>query len=262
MAVTWNSADKAACVSLSNGDLTATQNANGFGNVRATLSKSSGKWYWENVVGTVNSTAFRIGAALSTASLTANVGIDLLSFGYCKDGQKCRNGCSAFGNTYTTNDVIGVALDLDNGKVWFAKNNVWQASGDPATGANPAFTFSVDTYFPMWGEYFSGSAVTARFSSSSFSYTPPTGFQSLEYVPVFYYFSGYVFEQDNPVSRKLYLHNRSTGDLITTTTSSGDGYYYVEVVSSGSHYIVCLDNEAGVEYNDLIIGPAFPTVSG
>lgn len=77
------------------------------------------------------------------------------------------------------------------------------------------------------------------------------------------YFSGYTFEQNNPVSRKLYLHDRSTGELIATTTSSGNGYYYMETTSSGSHYIVCLDDDAGVEYNDLIIGPAFPiTTSG
>jgi hypothetical protein len=73
------------------------------------------------------------------------------------------------------------------------------------------------------------------------------------------YFSGYVFEQNNPVSRKLYLHNRTTGDLVTTITASGNGYYYLETALSGSHYIVCLDDEAGEEYNDLIIGSVFPT---
>ena len=80
-----------------------------------------------------------------------------------------------------------------------------------------------------------------------------------EYVPpVYYYFSGYVLENGNPVSRELYLHNRFTGELVDTTTSSGNGYYYLETVSSGSHYIVCLDDEAGEEYNDLIIGNAIP----
>lgn len=79
------------------------------------------------------------------------------------------------------------------------------------------------------------------------------------YAPRYCYFSGYTFEQNNPVSRKLYLHNRTTGELITTTTSSGNGYYYLETTSSGSHYIVCLDDEAGEEYNDLIIGSAIPT---
>ena len=78
-----------------------------------------------------------------------------------------------------------------------------------------------------------------------------------------YCFSGYVFEQNNPVSREIHLHNRATGDLVTTTTSSGNGYYYLGTNSSGSHYIVCLDDDAGVEYNDLIIGPVFPTtISG
>jgi len=77
------------------------------------------------------------------------------------------------------------------------------------------------------------------------------------------YFSGYTFEQSNPVSRKLYLYERPTGDLVTTTTSSGDGYYYMETASSGSHNIVCLDDVAGVKYNDIISGNIFPTtVSG
>jgi hypothetical protein len=73
-----------------------------------------------------------------------------------------------------------------------------------------------------------------------------------------YYFSGYVLEQETPLSRTIYLHNRTTGELITTTTSSGNGYYYLETTSSGSHYIVCLDDDAGVEYNDLITGSVFP----
>jgi hypothetical protein len=74
-----------------------------------------------------------------------------------------------------------------------------------------------------------------------------------------YYFSGYVLEEGSPVSRKVCLHNRDDGNLITITTSSGNGYYYMETSSSGSHYIVCLDDDAGVEYNDLIIGSAVPT---
>ena len=78
--------------------------------------------------------------------------------------------------------------------------------------------------------------------------------------PESYYISGYVFEKNNPVSRKLYLHNRSTGELINVTMSSGNGYYYMETSFSGSHYIVCLDDDAGTEYNDLIIGRAFPTL--
>ena len=74
-----------------------------------------------------------------------------------------------------------------------------------------------------------------------------------------YYFSGYVYEQGSPIQRTLYLHNRSDGNLEDTTTSSGNGYYYLETTYSGAHYIVCLDDPAGEDYNDLIIGNVIPT---
>jgi len=76
-----------------------------------------------------------------------------------------------------------------------------------------------------------------------------------------YYFSGYVYEQGSSVSRKLYLHNRSDGSLIDTTTSSENGYYYLETTHSGSHYIVCIDDAVGEDYNDLIIGNVIPTTA-
>lgn len=75
------------------------------------------------------------------------------------------------------------------------------------------------------------------------------------------YFSGYVYEQGNPVQRTLYLHDRNTGALVDTTTSSGNGYYYLETTYSGEHYIVCLDAEGGESYNDLIIGNVIPTTT-
>lgn len=78
-----------------------------------------------------------------------------------------------------------------------------------------------------------------------------------------YYIDGYVYEQGSPVSRMLFLHNRSTGNLVNTTTSSGNGYYYLETSFSGSHYVVCLDAAGGENYNDLIIGNVTPTtISG
>lgn len=40
------------------------------------------------------------------------------------------------GSTWSTGDNIAMAIDLDNGKVYWAKNNTWQNSGDPAGGSN------------------------------------------------------------------------------------------------------------------------------
>ena len=46
-----------------------------------------------------------------------------------------------YGDTWRSNgDIIGCALDMDNGKVWWSKNGTWQNSGDPAAGTNAAFT--------------------------------------------------------------------------------------------------------------------------
>jgi len=78
------------------------------------------------------------------------------------------------------------------------------------------------------------------------------------------YIAGYVKEHITPITRQIYLHNRDTGALIGSTTSSGaGGYFYCETTYSGSHYVVCLDDEAGVSYNDLIYGNIYPaTTSG
>jgi hypothetical protein len=82
-------------------------------------------------------------------------------------------------STYTTGDVIGVALDLDNGKVFFSKNGTWQGSSDPAAGTNPAVS-------GLTGEWTFGATAgspsaitTANFGQRAFAYTPPTGFKAL-----------------------------------------------------------------------------------
>ncbi len=75
-------------------------------------------------------------------------------------------------------------------------------------------------------------------------------------------FTGDVIEQGNPIERTIYLHRRDTGVLMNTTTSSG-GSYTLTTTHSGAHYIVCLDDDAGESFNDLILGNMIPTtVSG
>ena len=52
------------------------------------------------------------------------------------DGYKNIQGsASSYGNTWTTGDIIGIALDLDNNKLYFSKNESWQNGGDPTSGA-------------------------------------------------------------------------------------------------------------------------------
>lgn len=79
-----------------------------------------------------------------------------------------------------------------------------------------------------------------------------------------HYFSGTVTQNAISVNRQINVHRRDTGDLVGSTISSGiGGSFYVETTFSGVHYAVCLDNEIGVDYNDLIYGNIYPaTISG
>jgi hypothetical protein len=97
------------------------------------------------------------------------------------NGAKFTNSTStAYGSTYTTNDIISVALDLDNGKIWWAKNGVFQASGDPAAGTNAAFTGISGSYTAIFGDDTGGGITVAfNFGQRPFAYTPPTGFKAL-----------------------------------------------------------------------------------
>src|SRR3989344_5257710 len=53
---TWNPSDKSASITFSGSDLTATGPTSGstFFSVRATIGKSSGKWYWESTGGSTD----------------------------------------------------------------------------------------------------------------------------------------------------------------------------------------------------------------
>jgi len=149
----------------------------------STISVSSGKWYWEmTVVSGHSAGANTVWAAIasSTPSSVNKLPYQSGSGGrsYATTGLKFNeNSSSSYGNTYTNGDVIGCALDLDNGKVYWSKNGTFQASGDPVAGTNAAFTGLTGTWLPVAS---SNTPLTSfNFGQRPFAYTPPTGFRSL-----------------------------------------------------------------------------------
>jgi hypothetical protein len=149
----------------------------------STISVSSGKWYWEMTVVSGHSsgsntvwTAITSITPSSSNKLAWQAGSGSRS--YATTGLKYNENTSAsYGNTYTNGDVIGCALDLDNGKVYWSKNGTFQASGDPVAGTNAAYTGLTGSWMP---EATQNGAVTAwNFGQRPFAYTPPTGFRSL-----------------------------------------------------------------------------------
>ena len=45
---------------------------------------------------------------------------------------------------YTVGDIIGVALDLTNNKLYFRKNGTWEKSGDPTSGSTGTGTIVIE----------------------------------------------------------------------------------------------------------------------
>ncbi|SMF92351.1 hypothetical protein SAMN02982917_0571 [Azospirillum oryzae] len=100
-------------------------------------------------------------------------------YSYTSQGNKGNNGGgTTFGASYTVGDEIEVALDIAAGKAWFGKNGTWQGSGNPATGANPAFTFTAGTtMFPA--VYLDGASGGASWTIVTTPAVVPTGFAIL-----------------------------------------------------------------------------------
>ena len=60
---------------------------------------------------------------------------------------------STSGSTYTDDDILGFAMDLDNSKIYCHKNGTYQNSGDPAAGSN-GITMS-SAYQDFWTPWLS-----------------------------------------------------------------------------------------------------------
>ena len=77
---------------------------------------------------------------------------------YYSNGNSRNNSTStSYGDTYDTGDIIGVALDLDNNKLYFSKNGTFQNSGVPTSGATGTGALSVTApASTRLGAYFAG----------------------------------------------------------------------------------------------------------
>jgi len=174
--VLWNSADKASNVSLSNGDLTAGSSSATFGSVRATLGRSSGKYYYEILCTQPGST--RTGLGDGSFSLTTYVGNSAKSAGVVS-GANTNNGytLSASGTfTLSAGDYLMFAVDMDADKAWIGKNNAWQLSGDPAAETTPWLTVVSGTVYPATSVYETNCSFTLRTKTSEVVGTVPSGF--------------------------------------------------------------------------------------
>jgi len=148
--------------------------------VTSTFGLTAGKWYFEVEAITVGG-EHEIGIVGTNATAT-NHYLSLKGIGYnSANGKVYKDNTELWtGNTYAADDVIGVAIDLDNLKCYFAKNGTWENSGDPTSGATGTGAASITAvgstvagaYFIGFGQQGGGGGVSSRFNFGS----PPTGF--------------------------------------------------------------------------------------
>lgn len=108
------------------------------------MPPNSGVWFWEAVC--ISGTAYFVTGILRNGTTTGNdIGSTANGYTYRGDtGNKRTNSTnSAYGATFTTNDVIGCKFDSNSGTLEFFKNG---------TSQGVAFTgIASDFYFPAFG---------------------------------------------------------------------------------------------------------------
>jgi hypothetical protein len=168
-----NPLNKGSIITLDSGNLNATSSSGTYGTVLGTIGSASGKYYWEVLINS-SDVANAVGIGNSTTDISTYIGKGN-SFGYANTGiiygpndTTSQSGLA----TFTTNDIIGVALNLDASEVKFYKNN---------TLVTTVSSLSATTWFPAISDFSSVTNlnVSTNFGQRPFSYTPPSGFKAL-----------------------------------------------------------------------------------
>lgn len=182
----------------SNINLTATSGQNSWEILSSTFAVNSGKWYAEFKMG---SNQVECGIMDIEQMTTSDIypGSVSRGFGYRNNGDVYKGGSGQSGTfaSYTAGDIIGVAMDLTNNKLYLSKNGTWQNSGDPTSGSTGTGALSIDSgynycfVFAAYNGNISANFGNGQFGTSNiasagsngngslFEYDVPTGYYAL-----------------------------------------------------------------------------------
>ena len=176
----------------------------------ATVGVDTGKWYWECKAVASSGGDFYTGVRstqVTDASKENGYRANDWSY-YGPTGNYLNNNTdTSYGDSYTVGDIIGVALDVTNSKLYFSKNGTFQNSGVPTSGPTGTGAISITAvgstplslYLPAAGGwtssvdytwsfnfgngYFGTTAVSSSESDDngegSFEYDVPAGYYAL-----------------------------------------------------------------------------------
>ena len=171
-------------ITLTNGNLDWSRTSAGTRVCYSTIGVSSGKWYFESsIVGATSGVNWECGVATVVTSNAIRPGTTATGWQVQTSGsttivkQNNNTTTTIFTGTISSGDIFSVALDMDNGRIWFGRNGTW-LEGSPSAGTGASFTNLSGTV-----EAFAGGdgAVSGsiNFGQRPFAYTAPSGFKAL-----------------------------------------------------------------------------------
>ena len=166
-------------LTLSNGNLEATGNAVQ-GCSLSTIFPSSGKYYAEFTLDTYHADT-AVGVVSTDVDFNQDwVGEQAYTVGYLADGRLFQNSSSTNIGAYAAGDTIGIAFDVDTGKIWFSKNGTFINSGNPGAGTGELSTITGGKPLGIAFRGVGAGAGSFNFGQLPYSISSvPTGFESI-----------------------------------------------------------------------------------
>ena len=247
----------------------------------------NGSWYSEVYINGQTGGYPNLGVADLSKSPTANEGIFAVKgVGYAADGNVYRDGGNVIDtvSSFAAGDIIGIAYDADNRKIYFSKNGTFQNSANPAAGSDgytvnapvQGYVFGAAVYSPSpltfnFGQdsSFAGIHATANANADenghgSFAYAPPSGFlalcsQNLPDVDIIdgsEYFNTVLWTGDNTTPRSLTNSGQFQPDFVWIKNRSNAYQHnlYDSVRGAGSAYALSSDGTAAEGGNSSTYG--------
>ena len=192
---------------FSDGNLTYTSSASDWDSAFSTIGVSSGKWYVETKItalgdsGSVTRTMFgltdvrNINEAAEDELIANFSNGDTIAIYGSSSNQLYKNGSAQSGSwsAFTTNDILGMFVDLDNGYVYFSKNGSMDNSGNPASGSSGTGGISITTgqTYVFGVTNYNGGATSLNFGSPAYAVSSgnadPNSYGNFEYDTQNYY---------------------------------------------------------------------------
>jgi len=168
-------------------DFTGTRpESSGYPQAFSTIGMSSGKFYCEALVMDSTDTNGVYVGVCDKQMTTTEVSVSSTypggpggsAYGAHGKMEQDSSVISTGNGTYTGGDIIGIAYDADDGKLYFSKNGSFVNSADPANGTSPNLSSITGEQFFVFGGY-GARGLIVNFGQRPFNTDPPSGFKSL-----------------------------------------------------------------------------------